>query len=77
MAIEFTDRYQALGIPTRPATVCDGDCEGTGMVPICEGEEDPMYARLWAEAEAKAPSDDGWHFVPCPACDGTGKEKQQ
>lgn len=40
-------------------------------------EANPRYVDLWRVAEAKAPSDDGWHFVPCPTCGGTGKEKQQ
>ena len=72
--IVFTDRYQALGIPYPEAeTMCLGQCEGTGMVPISRGETDPVFMRLWREAEAKEPSDDGWHFVKCPDCGGTGK----
>jgi hypothetical protein len=36
--VEYTDRYQALGIAEHDiATVCPGDCEGTGMVPIYVG----------------------------------------
>lgn len=35
MSIEFTDRYKALGIPyPDPATMCQGQCEGTGYVPV-------------------------------------------
>jgi hypothetical protein len=74
--MEFTDRYQALGMPyPDPATMCAGDCEGTGVVPIKGDERDPTYRKLWQEAEAKAPADDGWHFVKCPECGGTGKRK--
>jgi hypothetical protein len=77
MSIEFTDRYQALGIPyPDPATVGEGDCEGTGWVPIKGDDEDPVYRTLWAEAEAVSPSDDGWHFVKCPSCGGTGKRTE-
>jgi hypothetical protein len=71
---EFTDRYQALGIPyPDPETMCKGECEGTGWVPIDENETDPVFLALWQEAEAKLPTDDGWHFVKCPDCNGTGK----
>ena len=32
---EATDRYHALGISyPNPATMRDGECEGTGFVPI-------------------------------------------
>jgi hypothetical protein len=85
--IEISDRYSATGIPRPdPGTVCLGDCEGMGCVPvfvrigkapdgsaalITESETDPELVRRWQEAEAKKPSDDGWHFVVCPACEGT------
>jgi len=82
--LEFTDRYQALGIPyPDPATVCPGQCEGTGMVPVkirnkergLHGpvETDPRLIALWKVAEKESPSDDGWHFVQCPDCRGSGK----
>lgn len=74
--MEFTDRYQALGIPyPDPDTMCVSDCEGTGVVPIQDNDASDVYRNLWAEAEAKAASDDGWHFVKCPDCGGTGKKK--
>lgn len=73
---EFTDRYKALGIPyPDPATMCQGQCEGTGYVPIPKDDPDPLWQKLWQAAEAKSPSDDGWHFVVCPDCDGSGKRK--
>lgn len=72
--IEFTDRYQSLGIPyPDPATMCDGDCEGTGLVPIHSDDTDPVYQKLWQEAEVKEHSEDGYHIVRCPRCGGTGK----
>lgn len=83
--LEFVDRYMALGIPyPEPETVCKGQCEGTGFVPIqggslrgelrCEGNSEEPWRSLWLEAEKKNPSDDGWHFVKCPDCGGTGKK---
>ena len=69
---EFTDRYKALGIPyPDPATVCVGQCEGTGFYP----ENDPDD-NLWIAAHSEKPHAhdcDGWHFVKCPDCGGTGK----
>ena len=81
--IEFTDRYKALGIPyPELSTMCRGDCEGTGYVPIFnphkadglkQAGERVVYIALWEDAEAAHLSDDGWHFVKCPDCMGTGK----
>ena len=77
IGIEFNDRYQALGIPyPDPATMCDGPCQGTGVVPVNKDEQDPTLKALWTEAENEAPADDGWHFVKCPVCHGTRKKKQ-
>ena len=70
----MTDRYQALGIPyPDPKTVCRGACEGTGRVPVQADDGDHEYEKLWLEAEEKEPADDGWHFVTCPECNGSGK----
>jgi hypothetical protein len=70
-SIEFTDRYEALGIPyPGPATVCEGHCEGVGSYP-----EHDITSPLWQAAHAQ-PHDEpcnGWHFVKCPDCGGTGK----
>ena len=82
--LNYVDRYTALGIPyPEPATVCGGQCEGTGFVPIhggnkfgaCTplGDDEEPWRSLWLEAEKKKPSDDGWHFVTCPECKGTGR----
>jgi hypothetical protein len=71
---EFTDRYKALGIkPPNPITMCDGQCEGTGWVPIHESDTEEPFHTLWLEAENKSHAEDGWHFVKCPECNGTGK----
>lgn len=73
----ITDRYDALGMaPPDPATMCHGQCEGTGFVsvhPDMEGDLDPRLVQLWDDAEAEDHSIDGWHFVVCPECNGTGK----
>ena len=71
---EFTDRYQALGIPYPDVnTMCKGQCEGTGWVPLHKDDDDPEYAGLWEAAEKLHPTDDNYHFVKCPTCSGTGK----
>lgn len=71
--IVVSDRYSALGIPRpHPETVCRGKCEGVGLVPVKRDAPAPFDA-LWLAAEAKSPTDDGYHFVTCPACKGTGK----
>ena len=83
--LNYVDRYTALGIPyPDTATVCKGECEGIGFVPIqggpsrsglrVEGNLEEPWRSLWLEAEKKQPSDDGWHFVKCPDCGGTGKK---
>lgn len=72
--IEFTDRYEALGIPAPdPKTVCQGECEGTGVVPVGRDDMEEPWRSLWLKAEEEKPTDDGYHFVVCPSCNGTGK----
>lgn len=77
--IVVADRYSALGIEhPNQATVCRGKCEGTGYVPVSreavnDRHCDARFAALWRAAEAAKPADDGWHFVVCPDCNGTGK----
>ncbi|GES27924.1 hypothetical protein AB0G60_02620 [Streptomyces angustmyceticus] len=94
MNTQFTDRYEALGMqPPSLLTVCRGQCEGVGVVPvfmdsptvntelkkqgrtICKpkDEMDPALIALWNQAEAESHAADGWHFVTCPQCHGTGK----
>jgi len=72
--IEINDRYSALGIPRPdPVTVCRGPCEGTGFVPMTKASAPPAYRAAWDAAEVAAPSDDGWHFLKCQTCNGTGR----
>ena len=73
--LEFTDRYNALGLKSpNPNTMCKGDCEGTGFFPVYKNEENHVFMKLWCEAEKISHSDDGWHFIRCPRCNGTGEE---
>ena len=72
--LQFSDRYDVLGItPPKPGECCPGKCEGTGYVPIKEDESRPRFRKLWEIEEALQHASDGWHFVICPDCDGTGK----
>ena len=77
--MECVDRYKALGIPyPNRETMCDGQCEGTGRVPISQNDEEEPWRTLWLEAEKKEGSqEDGYHFVICPDCKGTGKDPQK
>lgn len=71
MGIEFVDRYG--GHTPSSLRGCRGQCEAMGYVPINRGEGREPWASLWREAEAKSPTDAGWHFVRCPECNGTGR----
>jgi hypothetical protein len=83
MNMQFTDRYDALGIrPPSTLTVCRGLCEGTGVVPVRRPdpavpatEHDLRLIALWGQAETAEPDDDGWHFVTCPDCAGSGRQR--
>lgn len=76
MKIKIVDRYTALGIPyPNPKTVCKGQCEGTGWLPIYMDEDNKVFKLLWNKAEKKKHAKDGWHFIKCPDCKGTGKCK--
>lgn len=70
--VDFSTRYGDMGAAMPdPETMCHGECEGTGWVPVT-ADGDERYAEAWAEAEAITPTDDGWHFVKCLDCGGTG-----
>jgi len=57
--------------------MCKGECEGVGVVPIKFDDREEPWHTLWLEAEAKELTDDGWHFVKCPDCRGTGKKSEE
>lgn len=72
--VPFTHRYEALGMPLPDRdTMCLAECAGTGWVPVASDDMEEPYHSLWLEAEEKQHADDGWHFVKCPICHGTGK----
>lgn len=75
--IEFMDRYSATGTPyPEPGTVCPGQCDGMGVYPHSVGGADETdheraeVARITAEEGEAA---DGWYFIRCGECGGTGK----
>lgn len=77
MDFEFTDRYDALGVPyPDPKTICPGQCEGLGVYPVSitdptltDGEQVAWHA---AEVENPNPPGDTYHFIGCPDCGRTG-----
>ena len=88
--MEYNDRYSVMGIGRPdPETMCSGQCEGTGLIPVwmttpgarmdCrpdESETDETLKNLWLEAEKKEKTNDGYHFVKCPDCGGSGKRHE-
>jgi hypothetical protein len=78
---EFTSRYEALGMPLPdPETMCKGQCDGAGCYPVKHSDDDVTGEELrrWEESHADplAHGDlpcDGWHFITCPDCEGSGK----
>lgn len=78
MEYEFVSRYggSEATLPDHE-TMCRGRCEGTGWVPVHRddpNDKEGNWHDLWLEAEKKAPTDDQYHFVKCPACKGSGKK---
>lgn len=73
--VVFTDRYG--GNPPDLKTVCKGQCEGMGVVPVYQTTKNPIFKKLWLEAEKIKHEDDGCHFVKCPDCNGTGKRLKE
>lgn len=62
-----------------PVYMPEGDTREShaGLVRLNYGEDevgaDDQLAALWRAAEAAKPSGDGWHFVKCLDCGGTGR----
>lgn len=83
--IEATDRYG--GHWPDPETVCEGPCEGMGVFPAYSPRYDErrngtdpqamvdVDDTALIEAAGATPDDDGWAFLTCPECDGSGKRK--
>lgn len=80
MEYEFTSRYEALGVPLPdPETMCKGQCEGLGVYPHKVGESGETLEERMAWLELHNAPDahpdepcDGFHFIKCPDCKGTG-----
>lgn len=83
LAIEATDRYG--GNYPDPATVCEGQCEGMGRFPVYSAKHDQGFDATAAvttthaaedealiEASGVTPGADGWAFLKCADCEGTG-----
>ena len=78
------DRYTALGVPyPDPETMCEGYCEGLGVYPHKVGSPDETLEERMAwlalhnapnAHEADGGECDGYHFIKCPTCNGTGKK---
>ena len=74
--IEYADRYTDLNISRPdPRTMCTAQCEGTGFIPVHYSDPDPTFKHLWLAQESIKKSSDGYHFVECPECQGTGKKR--
>jgi hypothetical protein len=72
----FADRYSATGIePPVPGECCPGQCEGMGVVLVTKNDRSAVFRALWRKAEIEKPTKDGYHFVVCPRCLGSGKKK--
>lgn len=76
---EYTDRYDALGIPyPDPETMCKGQCDGVGAYPTKLEDATPEEGKRWLAAHESGEGHEngecnGWHFITCPDCNGTGK----
>lgn len=82
--IEYADRYSG-GKSPHPLTVCGGHCEGTGEYPVrvprawahtADFNDDytshELREILRIQQTEGVPADH-WYFIPCDACDGTGR----
>ena len=71
------DRYEATGTPyPDPTTMCEGQCEGMGCYPVKMTDELTSYeAQEVARVirEGKMDLSDGYAFIKCEPCQGTGK----
>jgi hypothetical protein len=67
----WADRYGG-NLPD-PATVCPGPCEGIGVYPENDPSKWPPDTRPLGAFDEDGGPDDGWRFVTCPTCGGTGK----
>jgi len=67
--------------------MCHGQCEGVGLYPECDQSEPAwqaahrkscsLFGRLKRVFQTRRLNEfvcDGWHFVKCERCGGTGKD---
>lgn len=84
--LEITDRYKANGIPYPDPRTCCPECDGMGISPFYMKEHDKNaeldydmepfgepYLSMYLKAEEEHPTEDGYHYLKCIACNGTGK----
>jgi hypothetical protein len=87
MNVEFTSRYGPSGPPSW-LRGCFDQCEAMGWYPVCAHEPDnpngcrllemPTLSAYEAAEVAQRIADgkrqaDGWYFLRCPSCHGTGR----
>ncbi len=70
MNVEFTDRYGGRA----PAWIrgCHGQCKAMGFYPTKDRSQWPEGTRPPGAPEEDGTPDDGWRFVTCRKCNGTG-----
>jgi hypothetical protein len=82
MTVEVVDRYSATGTPTPNGwTICKHQCEGMGVYPLPMEEWKAMPSRERPHIcpqknehdEWDFPPEDGYLFVWCEECGGTGR----
>jgi len=74
MKFNFTDRYG--GKSPSWLTSCHGQCDATGFVPVHKDQlnnESKNLVDAWHLCEISYHSNDGWHLIKCPDCNGTAK----
>ena len=72
--VEVVDRYSIVGIPRpNPWTVCRGHCEGMGFYPSNDPSSWPPGTRPLGIPMEGEGVDDGWRFITCDKCNGTGR----
>ena len=83
--IEFTDRYQATGIPYPDENSCD-KCEGMGVYPekketlneeACKSPTGRLLIIGQKEKDGSPCKEDDYVFVQCPFCNGSRKKTKQ
>lgn len=72
--IEYTDRYG--GRTPSHLRGCFGQCEAMGVYPVSSTDPELTTAerqRIHERILVEGPAADGWYFITCPECNGTGR----